>query len=79
MDAAETATWQLGRDSVYTWIPTLSHPRPSLDGKPLADIRRRARAELDRILAEHRPDPLGEAAQAELQVILDTAAQELVG
>jgi trimethylamine--corrinoid protein Co-methyltransferase len=61
------------------WIPTLSHPRRSLDGKPLADIRRRARAELDRILAEHQPEPLEEAAQAELQVILDAAARELVG
>jgi trimethylamine--corrinoid protein Co-methyltransferase len=159
MDVAETATWQLGRDSVYTtlmvplagadlatgggmlkastllvpeqiifddeiyhthrilaegidvsgdglaldviaavgprghflaqnhtrrhlreiWIPELTRPRPSLDGKPLAGIRRRARAELDRILAEHQPEPLGEAAQAELQVILDAAARELVG
>jgi len=159
MDAAETATWQLGRDSVYTtlmvplagadlvtgggmlkastllvpeqiifddeiyhthrilaegidtsgdglaldviaavgprghflaqdhtrrhlreiWVPKLTHPRPSSDGEPLPDIRRRARAELDRILTEHRPEPLGEAARAELQVILDAAARELVG
>ncbi len=157
MDAAETATWQLGRDSVYTtlmvplagadlvtgggmlkastllvpeqiifddeiyhthrilaegvdtsdgglaldviaavgprghflaqdhtrlhlreiWIPKLTHPRPSLDGEPLPDIQQRARAELDRILAEHQPEPLEEAAQAELQVILDAAAREL--
>jgi trimethylamine--corrinoid protein Co-methyltransferase len=61
------------------WIPKLAHPRPSLDGEPLPDIRQRARAELNRILAEHRPEPLGEAAQAELQVILDVAARELVG
>jgi hypothetical protein len=79
MDAAETATWQPGRDSVYTWIPILSYPRPSLDSKPLADIRQRARAELDRILTEHQREPLGEAAQAELQVILDAATRELVG
>ncbi|NIV36883.1 MAG: hypothetical protein GWN58_47850 [Anaerolineae bacterium] len=59
------------------WIPKLTHPRPSLDGEPLPDIQQRARAELDRILAEHQPEPLEEAAQAELQVILDAAAREL--
>ncbi|MEE8391212.1 MAG: trimethylamine methyltransferase family protein [Anaerolineae bacterium] len=60
------------------WIPGLTHPRPVLDGKPLPDIRQRARAELDRILSEHHPEPLEEAAQAELQTILDAAAQEFV-
>ena len=59
------------------WIPELTHPRPSLDGQPLPDIRQRARAELNRILAEHQPEPLEEAAQAELQAILDAAAREL--
>jgi trimethylamine--corrinoid protein Co-methyltransferase len=59
------------------WIPELSHPRPSLDGEPLPDIRWRARAEFDRILAEHQPQPLEEAAQAELRAILDAAAREL--
>jgi len=59
------------------WIPRLTRPRPPLDGKPLPDIRQRARAELDRILAEHEPEPLEEAAQAELQAILDAAAREL--
>lgn len=60
------------------WIPGLTHPRPSMDGKPLPDIRRRAKAELDRILAEHHPEPLEEAAQAELQTILEATAQEFV-
>ena len=59
------------------WIPELTHPRPSLDGQPLPDIRQRARAELNRILAEHEPEPLEEAAQAELRAILDAAAREL--
>ena len=59
------------------WIPELTRPRPSLGGKPLPDIRQRARAELDRILAEHEPEPLEEAAQAELQAILGAAAREL--
>jgi len=58
------------------WIPGLTQPRPSLDGKPLPNIRQRARAEFDRILAEHEPDPLEEAAQAELRAIMDAAARE---
>jgi trimethylamine--corrinoid protein Co-methyltransferase len=61
------------------WIPELSHPRPSLEGKPLPDIRQRARAEFDRILAEHEPQSLDKAAQAELQAILDAAAREIGG
>jgi trimethylamine--corrinoid protein Co-methyltransferase len=59
------------------WIPGLTHPRPPLDGTPLPDIRERARAEFDRILAQHKPEPLDGAVQAELQVILDAAAREL--
>jgi trimethylamine--corrinoid protein Co-methyltransferase len=59
------------------WIPRLTNPAPSRDGNPVPDIRRRARAELDRILAEHQPEPLPEAAQAELRAILESAAREL--
>jgi trimethylamine:corrinoid methyltransferase-like protein len=59
------------------WIPELTHPRLSLGDQPLPDIRQRARAKLDRILAEHEPEPLGEAAQAELRAILDAAEREL--
>ena len=47
-----------------------------MDGEPLPDIRQRAKARLDRILAQHEPEPLDEAVQAELQVILDAAARE---
>jgi len=43
----------------------------------LGDIRIRARAKLDRVLTEHEPEPLGEAAQAELRVILNAAQREL--
>jgi trimethylamine--corrinoid protein Co-methyltransferase len=68
------------------WIPELTHPTSRVGGGPplashlsgMPDIRRRARAELDRILAEHEPEPLAEAVQAELQVILDAAAQDIV-
>jgi trimethylamine--corrinoid protein Co-methyltransferase len=59
------------------WIPGLSHPGPSLGGADVTDIRHRARARLDRILAEHEPQPLDEAVQAELRAILDAAGREL--
>ncbi len=59
------------------WLPELAHPRPRMDGKPLPDIRERARAKVEKILATHEPVPLEEAAQAELRAILDAAAGEL--
>ena len=60
------------------WIPELTHPRPPRAGEPLDDVRKRARARLDRILAEYEPEPLEEAAQAELRAILDAAEWELI-
>ena len=59
------------------WIPELTHPRLPLGDQPFPDIRQRARAKLDRILAEHEPEPLEEAQQAELRAILDAAEREL--
>jgi trimethylamine--corrinoid protein Co-methyltransferase len=59
------------------WIPELTQPRPSPDGAPLPDICHRARGEFDRVLAEHEPEPLEEAARTELQAVLDAAAREL--
>jgi trimethylamine--corrinoid protein Co-methyltransferase len=59
------------------WIPGLTHPGPTKDEEPSLDIRRRARAKLDAILAKHQPEPLEGATQAEFQAILDAAAQEL--
>ncbi|UCC86097.1 MAG: trimethylamine methyltransferase family protein [Anaerolineales bacterium] len=59
------------------WIPELTHPRQPLDGTPMPGIQPRAKAKLDSILAEHQPQPLEEAAQAELRTILEAAAQEL--
>jgi trimethylamine--corrinoid protein Co-methyltransferase len=59
------------------WIPQLTQPRPSLGGRPIPGIRQRARAEFDRILADHQPEPLEGAAQAELRAILDAAAREI--
>ena len=59
------------------WIPRLTHPRPSMSCEPVPDIRQRARAEVNRILAEHQPEPLEDAAQVELQSILSAAEREL--
>ena len=59
------------------WIPELTHPRPPLQEEPARGVRRRARAQLDRILAENQPEPLGDAARTELRAILEEAAQEL--
>jgi trimethylamine--corrinoid protein Co-methyltransferase len=65
------------------WIPELTHPRPSPGGPrapagaPGVELRQRARARLAQILAEHHPEPLDAAVQAELRAILDAAAREL--
>ncbi|MBC8506548.1 MAG: trimethylamine methyltransferase family protein [Anaerolineales bacterium] len=59
------------------WIPKLTHPLPSMDASPLPDIRQRARAEFDRILSEHQPEPLSSNQQKELNKILQAAEKEL--
>jgi trimethylamine--corrinoid protein Co-methyltransferase len=59
------------------WIPALSHPGPGAGGNGDGNVRERARAALGRIWAEHRPEPLEQAARAELQAILEAAAREL--
>jgi trimethylamine--corrinoid protein Co-methyltransferase len=59
------------------WLPQWSDPQPMPAKGPPFDIRHRARAELNRILAEHTPEPLDPTAQSELRVILDAAAKEL--
>ncbi len=57
------------------WLPRLTHPGPFAG--ETTDLRARARAELDRILAEHEPEPLEPAARAELARILRAAEREL--
>jgi trimethylamine--corrinoid protein Co-methyltransferase len=56
------------------WIPRLTHPAPADDG---LDVRGRARAELDRILREHMPDPLQGHIASELDAILKSAEKDL--
>jgi trimethylamine--corrinoid protein Co-methyltransferase len=59
------------------WIPELTHPRLVADGTPEVDIRKRARAKFDKILAEHEPQPLEEAAKDEINLILKKAEEQL--
>jgi trimethylamine--corrinoid protein Co-methyltransferase len=59
------------------WIPDLTHPRVDPDGNQNGDLRKRARDKFDRILSEHEPQPLEEAAQQEINVILNSAEAEL--
>jgi len=57
------------------WIPTLTHPAPTMSEHPMPDIRERAKATFDRILKEHQPDPLPPEIQVELQEILKSAEE----
>ncbi|UCC86098.1 MAG: trimethylamine methyltransferase family protein [Anaerolineales bacterium] len=59
------------------WFPELSHPQRPMHESAPPDIRRRARAKLDKILREHQTQPLDDAATAELQAILEAAEREL--
>lgn len=58
------------------WIPELSHPRMSGDGTMIPDLSQRAKAKVDQILAEHQPQPLDKAVQAELKGLLKAAKLE---
>ena len=59
------------------WIPGLTHPRLGMGGIQDDDVRRRARAEVARILAQHQPLPLDDLAQNALCEILAAATKEL--
>jgi trimethylamine--corrinoid protein Co-methyltransferase len=59
------------------WIPDLSHPRQTPEGIQNGDIRKRARAKLEKILAEHEPQPLEEAATYEINLILEKAEAQI--
>jgi trimethylamine--corrinoid protein Co-methyltransferase len=59
------------------WIPELTHPRLSQGELPSSDIRQRAREKFDKILTEHKPKPLEEVVQRELQSLLNAADKEI--
>jgi trimethylamine--corrinoid protein Co-methyltransferase len=59
------------------WMPALSHPRPAPSVEPVPGLHKRARATLNSILQDHKPEPLDEAVQEELRSILEAAEGEL--
>jgi trimethylamine--corrinoid protein Co-methyltransferase len=59
------------------WFPELTHPRPGSICSSHSSTLTRARARLDQILADHRPEPLPEASQSDLNAILEAAAKEI--
>jgi trimethylamine--corrinoid protein Co-methyltransferase len=59
------------------WIPDLTHPGPSFDGKPVPAIRDRAKLKLEKILSQHQPPPLDKNIQSELNALLAAAEREL--
>jgi trimethylamine:corrinoid methyltransferase-like protein len=59
------------------WIPDLTHPRPSANGSQNGEIKVRARTKFYKILAEHEPQPLEEAAIYEINSILMKAEAQL--
>lgn len=58
------------------WLPRLTHPSPTMGITTSPDIRLRAKAELDRILEQHRPEPLSDQQQRALDDILNSAAKD---
>ena len=55
------------------WLPTLTHPTPTMDGKSQVEIRERAKETFKNILKEHQPEPLAAEVQVELEKILEYA------
>jgi trimethylamine--corrinoid protein Co-methyltransferase len=52
------------------WLPKLTHPDPWMGNLKSMDIRARAKATFQKILAEHQPEPLPKDIQDELKIIL---------
>jgi hypothetical protein len=73
VDTEEQASWQLGRDSVYTSLLT---PLAGADIVVGLGLLKASRV-FDKILGEHQPKPLEYVKQKELVAILDAAANEL--
>ena len=59
------------------WLPELTHPAPRMDELPSPDIRERARATFERILTDHKPEPLPKDIQLELKNIVKAAERIL--
>jgi trimethylamine--corrinoid protein Co-methyltransferase len=55
------------------WLPTFTHPDPRQDTGQSTDVRERAKATFQKILAEHQPEPLPGDVQSELRKIIKLA------
>ena len=55
------------------WLPKLTHPDPWTGAKQTADIRTRAKATFNKIMTEHKPEPLAEDIQIEIKNIIQLA------
>ena len=60
------------------WLPTLTHPGPRIGDSALNNTRERARDTFQKILTEHKPKPLSEDTQTELQKILQEAEKHFI-
>jgi trimethylamine--corrinoid protein Co-methyltransferase len=60
------------------WLPKLTHPDPMTDDQSSSDIRRRARATFEKILAQHKPEPLRKELQVELRKIMQAAEKDVI-
>jgi trimethylamine--corrinoid protein Co-methyltransferase len=60
------------------WLPKLTHPDPMTDDQSSSDIRRRARATFEKILAQHKPEPLRKELQVELRKIMQAAERDVI-
>jgi trimethylamine--corrinoid protein Co-methyltransferase len=59
------------------WLPKLTKPAPGMDGQPAPDIRERARAAFERIITEHKPEPLPRDMQLELKNIMKAVERRI--
>ncbi len=59
------------------WLPHLTQLSPAMEGSTQPDIRLRAKAELDHILAQHQPEPISDQQQRALKTIIKAASKEL--
>jgi trimethylamine--corrinoid protein Co-methyltransferase len=60
------------------WLPKLTHPDPMTDDQSSSDIRKRARATFEKILAQHKPESLPKDLQVELKKIMEAAEEDVI-
>jgi trimethylamine--corrinoid protein Co-methyltransferase len=58
-------------------IPPFSHPEDAQAGESSEDMLSRARERVERILAEHMPEPIEAAQKRALNELLEAAAEDI--